>query len=62
MQVPVTMDQVLLQWDGGKSVVLARIRDAEGCWLCSIEVHRKLVTSISAGSWANHIDRGNYMP
>ena len=28
------MDQVLLDGGGGRTVVLARIRDARGCWLC----------------------------
>ena len=48
MQVPVTMDQVLLAWDGGESVLLTRIKDDEGSvWLCFKEVQSKLSSSVS---------------
>ena len=57
------MDQVLLQWDGGHSVLLARVRDAEGCtWLCSKDVYRKLGSSISYKSWAHVINCGEQQP
>ena len=48
MQVPIRMDQVLLEWEGGDTVVLARFQDMEGSWLCYREMHRKLEASIPA--------------
>ncbi len=53
MQVPVTMDQVALKWDGGHSVLLTRVQDGKGCWLCRKEVHRKLGSSRTVDYW-NH--------
>lgn len=57
MQVPGTMDQVLLEWDGGKSMVLARVRDGLGCWLCNAEVHRKLASNPES-TWYRQIHDG----
>lgn len=56
MQAPVAMEQVLLAWEGGESVLLARIKDAQGSWLCFEEVRSKLVSSVS--DWARHIGDG----
>lgn len=42
------------EWGGGNTALLARIRDAEGCWLCSWEVYNKLCPSVSQMTW--HID------
>ena len=36
------MDQVLLAWGGETSVLLSRITDADGCWLCLREINRKI--------------------
>ncbi len=58
MQVPATMDQVLLVWDGGRSEVLARVRDAEGCWLCSREVNKKLGGDAVRSTWNHRVRRG----
>ncbi len=58
MQVPATMDQVLLEWDGACSEVLARIRDAAGCWLCSREVNKKLCSNVPKRTWNNRIKAG----
>ena len=55
MQTPVIMDQVLLEWNGGHSVLLARVRDAEGFWVCSKEVYWKLASSSPIHSWDNHV-------
>lgn len=52
------MDQVLLEWDGGPRQLLARVRDAEGTWLCHREVHSKLGSSISRQTWHKHIKQG----
>ena len=60
MQVPVTMDQVLLEWNGGHSVVLARVRGGKGCWLCRVQVHRQLGSSITIGAWTQNIKRGEH--
>ena len=51
MQEPVTMDQVLLRWEGGGSMLLARVRDTAGCWLCNQEVHSKAGSSTSMQAW-----------
>ena len=56
MQAPVTMDRVVLERDGGDPVVLARIRDVEGCWLCSPEVYRKLGSSVAKEMWRYYIN------
>ena len=40
MQVSV-QGQVLLPSEEGKPVLLARIRDSQGCWLCHLQLHRK---------------------
>ena len=58
MQVPGNVDQVLLEWGGGESLVLARITDAEGCWLCSAELHRKLGSSNSLSYWYHFVKKG----
>ena len=58
VQTPVTMDEVLLVWQRGNSVRLARIEDGEGSWLCSSEVHRKLGSSSTEQSWSEHIQDG----
>ena len=41
-QAPITIDQVVLEWGGVSTVLLARITGQEGPWLCLQEVHRKL--------------------
>ena len=48
MQAPIIMDQVLLAWDGGEAVLLARIRDGEGSWACYKEMQSKLGSSVPA--------------
>ena len=60
MQAPATMDQVLLDGGGGTSVLLARIRDADGCWLCGIEVYRKLGNSVPQSTWHEHAIRSRH--
>ena len=61
MQVPVTMDQVLLEWEGGSPVLLARVRDAEECWLCLREVYSKLCSSVNIQTWYTRIERGEFV-
>ena len=58
MQVPGIVDQVLLEWNGGDSVVLARVKDAEGCWLCGAELYRKLGSSAALWKWYHFIKKG----
>ena len=58
MQGPVTMDHVLLEWDGACPEVLARVRDDEGCWLVSREVNEKLCSSVLKHTWYQRIKRG----
>ena len=58
MQVPVTMDQVLLDGGGGSSVLLARIRDADGCWLCFREVYTKLSNGMPESTWKQYTHGG----
>ena len=60
LQAPVSMDQVLLQWEGGNGVQLARVRDGEGCWLGRQEVHTKLESSITIDAWNHHINGGEH--
>ena len=55
------MDQVLLEWDAGNTLVLARVRDAEGCWLCSREVHIKLGGGMPLSTWRQHTLGGKDM-
>jgi hypothetical protein len=58
-QVPGCLEQVLLEWEGGNAVVLARIKDAAGDWLlCSSEVYNKLARSIERKSWDGYIRGG----
>lgn len=56
----VIMDQVLLEWGGGDSVLLARIRDVEGCWLSGKEVYRKLCPSTPRSTWQKHTHGGKH--
>ena len=59
--MPVTMDQVMLEWNGGKSsVLLARVRDTAGTWLCSKEVYRNLGSKLAVETWDHHIKRREY--
>ena len=60
MQVPVTMDQVLLDGGGGNSVLLARIKDGDGCWLCLREVYRKLCNSMPESTWHQYTHSGEH--
>lgn len=55
IQAPGIMDQVLLEWEVGHSVVLARIKVGEGCWLCSREVYNKLGSSVQMQTWRKYI-------
>lgn len=50
--------RVLLDWGGGNAVLLARMRDEEGCWLCSHEVHTKLGSSSTTTCWHHCITAG----
>ena len=45
------MEQVLLEWEGGNSAVLARIKDVAGYWLCSREVNIKVAGNIPRTSF-----------
>ena len=60
MQAPATMDQVLLDGGGGTSVLLARIRDVEGCWLLLREVYRKFGNGMPPTTWHEHATRGKH--
>jgi hypothetical protein len=60
MQVSVTMDQVLVDGGGGNSVLLARIRDADGCWLCLREVYRKLSNGMPESTWQQYTYGGKH--
>ena len=51
MQAPATMDQVLLEGGGGTSVLLARIKSGDDCWLCLREVYRKLGNGMPMSTW-----------
>ena len=57
-QAPITMDHVLLEWGGGNTVLLARIKDIQGCWLCSTELRRKLCSSVARQTWFDRIKKG----
>ena len=51
----------MLEWDGEKSsVLLARVRDVGGTWLCSKEVYRKLGGSMTVDAWDHRIKRGEH--
>ena len=56
--MPGIVDQVLLEWGGGESLLLARVTDAEECWLCSHEVHRKLGSSGTLSCWHHFLRKG----
>ena len=60
MQVPAQMHQVLLEWEGGNRVLLVRVTDAEGVWLCQKEVHSKMGSSISRQAWHKHCQDGEH--
>ena len=54
------MDQVLLEWGGGESMVLARFRDAGGCWLSTREMYTKLGSKMSLASWHTYTHSGEH--
>ena len=43
-------------------MLLARVRDAEGFWVCSKEVYWKLASSSPIHSWDNHVRRCEQPP
>lgn len=60
--MPVGMDRVRLEWGGGDPVMLARIRDGQGCcWLSSMEVHKKLGSNTDRGTWRKYTHSGRHM-
>ncbi len=60
MQVPATMDLVLLEWGGGESVVLARFGDVHGVfWLSYREVYKKL-GGIAEDTWHKYTRAGEH--
>ena len=61
MQASAAMDQVVLDWGGDIKVVLARVRDAEGCWLSLREVHNKLGSGVPKSTWQQHTQGGKAM-
>ena len=54
------MDQVLLKWDGGHPEVLARIKDADGCWIASKELREKLCSNILEATWYMRVKKGKH--